>query len=298
MSLVVSVALAASSLTLPQCSWDRPGVNPFMGDLVAAVDRYQDIPAATRAKLKARMQARRYDEIVDIRRDAILGTYDYGPQIRDMHFGTGQICRSVSRAKWKDSALERGLVYCEDGQCLLVPTVCRNVSRITRGALKAAGAPGRSTEEDTTPLMFDPPAAGVPQVEGGGAGNGDAGSFARATGLPALTPTSIPLGGGQASVPPPGLGLVLLPPGSAASGVPTPVPSPGPSPFPAPSPSPVPEPQSWMLLGAGLLSLLALRGLREVGRRPLPLQQAPQPQVPLQPKEQPQPHPPQADRAG
>jgi hypothetical protein len=229
-----------------------------MGDLVAAVDRYQDIPAATRAKLKARMQARRYDEIVDIRRDAILGRYDYGPQIRDMHFGTGQVCQSVSRAKWKDTALERGLVYCEDGQCLLVPTVCRNVSRITRGALKAAGAPGRSTEEDTTPLMFDPPAAGVPQVEGGGAGSGDAGSFARAAALPSVTPTSIPLGAGSANVPPAGLGLVVLPPGSGGSAAP----DPGPLPFPTPSPSPVPEPQSGWLLGMGLLSLLGLRFVR------------------------------------
>lgn len=249
MSLVATVALAASSLTLPQCSWDRPGVNPFMGDLVAAVDRYQDIPAATRARLKARMQARRYDEIVDIRRDAILGSYDYAPQIRDMHFGTGQVCRSVSRAKWKDSALERGLVYCEDGQCLLVPTVCRNVSRISRGALKAAGAPGRTTEEDTTPLVFDPPAAGSPQVEGGGAGSGDAGSFARAAAAPSPVPTSVPLSGGSVSVPPSGLGLVVLPPGATPSALPD----------PAPAPSPVPEPGTWLLWGVGLLGLRAAR---------------------------------------
>ncbi len=56
MSILASIALAASTATLPQCSWDRPGVNPFMGDVVAAVDRYQDIPAPVRAKLKARMQ--------------------------------------------------------------------------------------------------------------------------------------------------------------------------------------------------------------------------------------------------
>ena len=155
-----------------------------MGDLVAAVDRYKEIPVATRTKLKARMQQRRYDEIVDIRRDEIVGRYDYGAQIRDMHFGQGQVCQTVSRAKWKDSTLERGLVYCEDGHCVLVPTVCRNLSRITRGAPKLAGAPGASTEEDNTPLMFDPPAAGAPEVESGGAGNGDAGSFARASAVP------------------------------------------------------------------------------------------------------------------
>ena len=38
MSLIATLALAASGLTLPHCSWDRPGVNPFMGDVVLAVD--------------------------------------------------------------------------------------------------------------------------------------------------------------------------------------------------------------------------------------------------------------------
>ena len=142
MSLVAAFALAASTVTLPNCSWDKPGVNPFMGDLVAAVDRYKDIPAATRAKLKARMAARQYDEIVDIHRDSIVGRYEYGSEIRDMHFGAGSVCRTVTRTKWTAQTLERGLVYCEDGQCILVPTVCRNVSRIARGPLKPAAAGG------------------------------------------------------------------------------------------------------------------------------------------------------------
>jgi len=41
---------------------------------------------------------------------------------------------------------ERGLVYCDSGQCILVPTVCRNVSRITRAGVSPdhaeAPAPG------------------------------------------------------------------------------------------------------------------------------------------------------------
>ena len=39
MSLLFAAALAVSATTLPVCSWDRPGANPFMGDVVAAVDR-------------------------------------------------------------------------------------------------------------------------------------------------------------------------------------------------------------------------------------------------------------------
>ena len=33
---------------LEHCSWNRPGVDPFMGDVVAAVDRYTDCAASAR----------------------------------------------------------------------------------------------------------------------------------------------------------------------------------------------------------------------------------------------------------
>lgn len=145
MSLIASLALAVSAgSTLPQCSWDRPGANPFMGDVVAAVDHYADIPAAVREKLKARMKARSYDDIAVIERDAIKGKDDYAPEIRDMHFGPGAVCRTVTRTKWTPKTQERGLVYCEDGQCILVPTVCRNVSRVNRLQKPAAIAPAHA----------------------------------------------------------------------------------------------------------------------------------------------------------
>ncbi len=248
MSLVTALALAASTVTLPNCSWDKPGVNPFMGDLVAAVDRYQDIPAATRARLKARMAARQYDEIVDIHRDRIEGRYEYGTEIRDMHFGAGSVCRTVTRAKWSDQTLERGLVYCEDGQCILVPTVCRNVSRIARGPLKpAAGGTAKGEDE---PLMFDPPAAGSAEEAGG-----EPGSFARTAGLPptATSDTSlagstpgtssgltVPGGGIPSIIGGPGIiTLPQIPPNGGNGGGVVPVPG-------------VPEPQTWLLFALGL----------------------------------------------
>ena len=118
--------------TLAQCSWDRPGRNAFTGDVVAAVDRYTDIPTLVRTRLKERMQAREYDDMVDIRRDSIKGKFEYASAIRDMHFGNGRVCRTVTRGKWTAQTHERGLVYCEGQHCILVPTVCRNVSRIDR----------------------------------------------------------------------------------------------------------------------------------------------------------------------
>ncbi len=132
MSLLLATALAVGLPTLPSCSWDRPGVNPYRGSVVAAVDRYSDIPLPVRTRLKQRMEAKQFDELATIRRDSITGKSRYAAQIRDMHFGQGTVCRTVTRQRWSESTVERGLVYCESGHCLIVPTVCNNVSRITR----------------------------------------------------------------------------------------------------------------------------------------------------------------------
>ena len=134
-----AAARAPRNDTLAQCSWDRPGRNAFTGDVVAAVDRYSDIPTLVRVRLKERMQAREYDDMVDIRRDSIKGKFEYASTIRDMHFGKDRVCRQVTRTKWTAKTHERGLVYCEGEHCILVPTVCRNVSRIDRKPDLVAG---------------------------------------------------------------------------------------------------------------------------------------------------------------
>lgn len=125
--MIAALAIAAS------CTWNAPGADPFMGSVPAAVDAYRDIPADVRVALKLRLQRRTYDTVALITRDEIIapGGERFG-LLRDMHFGNGKICREVSRAGWTDSMQERGLVYCEQGHCLIVPTVCRNVSRVTR----------------------------------------------------------------------------------------------------------------------------------------------------------------------
>lgn len=124
-------AATLASATLAVCSWASPGADPYTGDVIAAVDRYRDIPADVRQALQARMLAHQYDDIAEIRRDTITGTQTYS-DLRDMHFGEGRLCRLPSRALWSAQHTERGLVYCEQEHCLIVPTVCRNVSRITR----------------------------------------------------------------------------------------------------------------------------------------------------------------------
>lgn len=261
MSLIATLALAASAgATLPQCNWDRPGVNPFVGDVVAAVDRYKDIPAATRAKLKARMEARSYDDVAVIERDGIKGQgkASYAPEIRDMHFGPGAVCTTVTRTKWTASMQERGLVYCEDGQCILVPTVCRNVSRIKRlEARPTAVAPAQAVNvasstregEEITPLEFDAPGAGPAAAAPD--------SFASASGVPSLggtgpqgasfslpggtAPSPISAGGGGVGLV--DLGMPALPPGrvsTADAGIGENTPA-------------VPEPGTWALISLGVL---------------------------------------------
>jgi len=188
LTAALSAVLTAQGPTLPSCSWDRPGANAFKGDVVAAVDRYTDIPPAERARLKERMSKRQYDEIAVIRRDSITGNAVYSAEIRDMHFAQGTVCQTVTRSKWAVNAVERGLVYCEAEHCLIVPTVCRNLSRITRlqkpattaasdpaGASTAPGGdepgskrltlaanpPQEVAPLDTSELQFEAPGAGT-----------------------------------------------------------------------------------------------------------------------------------------
>jgi MYXO-CTERM domain-containing protein len=140
MSLVLVSLLSAAPAVVPQCAWDRPDANPFVGDVVAAVDTYQDIPAAARERLKARIAKRDYDDRVTIWRDMIVGAQRYNADVRDMHFADGKVCQSVSREPWPASAQEHALAYCEDQQCVVVPTANRNVSRVSR--VQPSGASG------------------------------------------------------------------------------------------------------------------------------------------------------------
>lgn len=168
MSIVLTTALATAQ-AVSSCSWNEPGHNPYMGTMAAAVERYADIPAPVRQRLRERMAVHAYDDLVAIRRDSITGRHRYAPELKQMHFGAGQVCGRVDRARWSDSAVERGLVYCEDGHCLVVPTVCRNVSRLQRlpDAPVAGGGGGR--DGAPPPLLVAGPATGSTAPGDGGA---------------------------------------------------------------------------------------------------------------------------------
>lgn len=253
------VAVAAPAMDA--CSWDQPGQNPFMGDVVAAVDRYTDIAPDVRERLRARMVRRDYDDIVTIRRDSIIGRGRYDSTIRDMHFGARQLCHAVSRAGWRAETQERGLVYCDSGQCILVPTVCRNVSRIARHdeAAKRADAGSEAPLLGSEPgIVVDAPTVTMSKAEGevligsevtfaqaaglSGGLDGDEGAASQGMlGSGAGGGGGGGIGGGAGGGG--GGGAGNRPSGAAV----------------ATAVTPVPEPETWALLLAGLASCAAIR---------------------------------------
>jgi len=162
---------AAARGVLPSCSWNQPGNAPYARPIPDALADYADLAPAVAARLRARMERRDYDDVAVISRDAIQGRRRYAPEIRDMHFAAGRVCHVVDRSAWPAGHEERGLVYCEGEVCVIVPTVCRNVSRIARlpdtttpdfggppdESLSTRPEPGRDAIDVT-------PAAGPPAV--------------------------------------------------------------------------------------------------------------------------------------
>lgn len=234
MSLVIA-ATAAILLVQPVCSWNRPGVDRYRGTPAAALANYRDIPAADRAVLARRMAAGVPDDTVQISRTAIAGRFAYDGRITNMHFGTRRMCRTVTRAQWASDRREPGAVYCVHDECVLVPAVCGNVSRVRRIGTSGGGMPGSTGGAPVLPVELElAPPAPVPDY-----------------------PT-VPSGGAP------------LPPW-AGPGMPSaPAPLPG---YPGPGRggplAPVPEPSTWAMLLAGT-ALLAARVWRQSrpGHRP------------------------------
>lgn len=255
-----------------------------MGDVVAAVDHYRDIPTTVRDALKRRMSRRQYDDIVSIERDAIKGRFAYASELREMHFANGQICNTVTRKRWSNQTVERGLVYCESGHCIVVPTVCRNVSRITRlGDRKVAGAqaeepapalaapaPLLPADPAPGPLPVVPPAAAAPA-----AGPAESPSFQQvAEAKPELrvpgaaAPEAAPRPPVEGAVREPALpteGVSRSRPGDVAVPLVSPLPFGQPA-TPVPNSTDpiaaIPEPGNWLLLLAGLAVVGYVAGRR------------------------------------
>lgn len=113
------------------CLWSDPGAHRFIGNPVAAVLTYGDIPPKARAALAEAVRLHAYSEVVEIRRDSIGG--GRYTAMRAMHWGDHQQCLGdVDRSAWPADRVERGLVYGERGHYIIVPTACGNVARINK----------------------------------------------------------------------------------------------------------------------------------------------------------------------
>ena len=155
------------------CSWAQPGANPYKGDPARALADF-DLPEDARRKLRTMLQAHRPTEVVTITRDDIVGEHRYA-DLRDMHSGGGRVCHGpVDRSAWRADHRERALVYCADDACVILPTICNNISRVSRRPDEtatedspldiepAAGPPGRSGPTASPLLTFAPPLDGLP----------------------------------------------------------------------------------------------------------------------------------------
>lgn len=219
------------------CSWDSPGHNPFTGDVAAAVYRYKEIPRSIADRLSARMAKQQYDDVAKITRDQIKGEARY-TDLRRMHFGKRSVCAgAVSRTKW-GSRVERGLIYCEETHCIIVPTICNNVALVTKvpPAARARSAP--PVAEPPALLPADPEA----EVVGPG--------FVIQMPAQVLVPgPSLQDSPSIYSVPYMGQPHYFFVPYMLPrfDGV------------PVPGTSPVPEPATWLLVAAGLAGLALKR---------------------------------------
>jgi hypothetical protein len=261
-TLFSTPAVAVSIKPQPTCSWQHPGVDPYMGSVPNAVDTFKDIPFAVRARLKARMAKQEYEDFVVIRRASISGVSEY-TNLRDMHFGDrGRVCANVDRSMWNTAHEERGLVYCEGLHCVLVPTVCRNVSRVDRVPVPVAvqitdpapGVPGLADVLTATP---EAPAVGLDTpattFTGSSANSGLTSTEADSAVLIGSAPWGSFAGPGSAPFGPVGSVGGYVPPAT----------SPGVGVVPA-----VPEPSTWALLLCGLLLMGGTSHLRAKDKEP------------------------------
>lgn len=235
-AVVITVLLSTCAWA---ASWATPGADAYTGTVEAALERYAGvIPAADLATIRAKHAARRWDAQALIGRDSITAPgMALDPAIRWMHWGTGRLSETVDRSAWASDHTERGLVYCGTGPlCVLIPSVCRNVSIVTRRPVVQA-ARGEATAAPAAPADMSP--------HGGGGGGITFGPLA----LPPIVMPEVPR-------------ISIESPRPAIVSAPEPMPAPfapvafaaGPVYIPAPLPpvSPVPEPRTLALLAVGI----------------------------------------------
>lgn len=168
---LLAVALAVS--VIPSCDWADRGLDKFKGDVPSAVDTYKEIPQQVREALKRKMEKRAYDDVAHLTASGQQSKSWVYSMPYMMHFGDGsRLCATIDISRWrKDDEGERGLVYCDSGYCVIVYTVCRNVSRVdvlgpVRPIPPTQPTPDPMPTSEVDPLLV-PPMVTVPDIEPG-----------------------------------------------------------------------------------------------------------------------------------
>lgn len=150
------------------CTWDSPGANPYRGppvaSVTAALDRYNISPAA-KVILVERVRTLQPTATLTITRDGVHSPDGTATDLRDMHYGKNRMCSGpVLRTEWKADHAESALLYCALGECIAIPTVCGNVSRVTWVPTPVADkeepairAPGKAPRLAPAPAPFQVP---------------------------------------------------------------------------------------------------------------------------------------------
>lgn len=115
------------------CDWNNPGHEPYrqsgVNHIAKALDTYK-FSAKTRNELLWKIKSAQSDAVIFIGRDDIHSSYGTASNLRDMHSKKGMCSGPVQRDSWKVEHREPALVYCSYGQCVAVPVVCGNISKI------------------------------------------------------------------------------------------------------------------------------------------------------------------------
>ena len=251
-------------------TWSNPGHEPYTGTFYEWVQRLPKDKQEQVLPLRGRAESHRYDSVVYADANAITDAngksdYTYDPAITYMASGSnGKVCTKINRLTWKPEQMVSGMVFCNGMVCAVRWSVCNNWSLIRRYPAKSVppplliGPPGEDEGKPATPFKPTPTPSG-PGPEGGGTPGLSIQVEPYLPDVPEAPPVYFfPAGYEDYGYRPP----AISPPGSS-NGT-------GTGATPIRVTSPVPESQTWLLLGASLLSLLLF--IRSNRPRPIPIQ--------------------------
>lgn len=108
---------------LATCEWN-PGINRSIVSIETAAKR---VRPEDRSLIVSQFNAKSYNDVVEIRKNSITGTAQYSAVIRNMNFGTGRVCKVITRSKWKQKDVVSAIVFWINGRSYGYASACGNL---------------------------------------------------------------------------------------------------------------------------------------------------------------------------